>query len=495
MIRDVAEARGIGFPVFALGIIPIPRTKSAVEPLNVPVQCAGPVKDALQTGQHRRSFASPCEKDARPPLRSGAMIWPMVGGEGSEPPRPFPGSGGAVDRSRGPFATDPRVVAEQAGMVAAAWSPVGAPPSWRLTAAQFETLAEDEELLQIAAMIPGERLPPLLFEAAASLLVLELEPRPLRDWFPRVGEPQPPLDAGFRNEYRAFCLDHRERLAELCARHRYQMNEVGRCAGLLVALEPSVRDGREVVLVDVGTGAGLALHLDRYRYLFRGPGARRATVGDPDSTVMIESEVRGTLAPAVPSALPRVIDRVGIDTEPLDLRDPDVRAWLAACVPQEIGAVTRFHHAVQVAIAHPTRSVRGDACDVLPDLLAKIPDGPLVCLTDSYVHVFFDAEELRRFRVIVDQAGARRDLDWISIDPLVPMGPAADATVMGIPVPQTLLERNRREGVIGVIARLSYRHACPSGALLGLAHPSAAWLQWLAPAQAAASDPPGTDHL
>jgi hypothetical protein len=377
-------------------------------------------------------------------------------------------------------ASDPQVIAEQAAMVAAAWSPAEAPPSWRLTAQQFEALREDRELLALASTIPPDRLPALLFAAAATLLVLELEPQPLRDWFPRVGEPQPPVGAGFQAEYRAFCLEHRERLAALCAAHRYQMNEVGRCADVVPALAPAIDDGREVVLVDVGTGAGLALHLDRYRYLFTGPGERRFAVGDPSSEVLIETEVRGTAAPPVASSLPRVVDRVGIDAEPLDLADPAVRAWLEACLPQEIGAVTRFHRAAEVATEHPARTVRGDACDALAEVLAGIPEGPLVCVIDSYVHVFFDGGELRRFRALLDSVGARRDLDWISIDPLVPMGRAASASVLGIPVPPALLERNRRDGVFGVIGRLAYRDGHSQGALLGLAHPGAAWLQWLA---------------
>jgi hypothetical protein len=91
------------------------------------------------------------------------------------------------------FATDPRVVADQAGMIASAWSPAGAPLSWRLTAAQFGTLRDDEALLNIAATIPAGKLPPLLFSAAATFLVLELRPEPLAGWFPRVGEPQLPL--------------------------------------------------------------------------------------------------------------------------------------------------------------------------------------------------------------------------------------------------------------------------------------------------------------
>jgi hypothetical protein len=394
-------------------------------------------------------------------------------------------AGGSGDRA---FATEPSVVAEQAGMVAAAWSPPGAPASWRLTAAQFEALASDPELLAIAATIPPARLPPLLFEAAATFLVLELEPRPLRDIFPRVGEPQPPIDARFRDEYRAFCLDHSEQLIELCAEHRYQMNEVGRCADVVPALQAAA-EGREIVLVDVGTGAGLALNLDRYRYVFRGPGGAVATSGSADSEVVIETQLRGDGVPPVGPALPSVVDRVGIDVEPLDLADPGVRDWLAACIPQEIGAVTRFHSAIEVALAHPARMVRGDACTLLPQVLGDIPDGPLVCVMDSYVHVFFAPDDLRRFRAEVDRAGSRRDLDWISIDPLVPMGREATHSVLGLPVPTSLIERNRAEGVFGVVGRLSYRGGRRSGALLGLAHPSAAWLEWL-PVSEAGPPPP-----
>ncbi|MFI5820627.1 RraA family protein [Streptomyces rishiriensis] len=41
VIRDLAEVRDLGFPVFARGVIPLPGSKKAVEPLNTPVRCAG----------------------------------------------------------------------------------------------------------------------------------------------------------------------------------------------------------------------------------------------------------------------------------------------------------------------------------------------------------------------------------------------------------------------------------------------------------------------
>ena len=376
-------------------------------------------------------------------------------------------------------ASDAEEVARQADLVAAAWSPAGAPSSWRLTAAQFETLRDDAELMAIATAIPLDRLPPLLFTAAATFLILELAPQPLRSWFPRVGVPQPPLDPSFSGAYRDFCLDHRDQLLRLCARHRYQMNEVGRCADVVPALTPLVAEDRDVVLVDVGTGAGLGLHFDRYRYVYRERDGSRRAVGDARAPLTIEVEVRGDVPPPLPPALPRIVDRVGLDIEPLDLAAPGVLAWLAACVPQEIGAVTRFHRAAQIATNHPARTVRGDAGDVLPAVLDDIDAGRLVCIVDTYVHVFFPMDELERFRALVDAAGARRDLDWVSIDPLVPMGREATQTVLGIPVPVDLVERSRREGVFGVVGRLTYRSGRRAAALLGLAHPGAAWLEWL----------------
>ncbi|MFE2097096.1 RraA family protein [Streptomyces sp. NPDC059468] len=41
LIRDLAEVRELGFPVFARGVIPIPGAKKAVRPLNEPVRCGG----------------------------------------------------------------------------------------------------------------------------------------------------------------------------------------------------------------------------------------------------------------------------------------------------------------------------------------------------------------------------------------------------------------------------------------------------------------------
>ncbi len=371
--------------------------------------------------------------------------------------------------------TDRAVVASQARAIADAWSPDGAPSSWWLTAATFAAIAEEDVLLDLASEITQDRLPPLLLAAAVRYLAPGSD---IARHYPSPGGAQPPQDPAFGAELATFARARRDDLAGLCASHRYQMNEVGRCADVLPALGRIAQEtGRPLAVVDLGTGAGLGLSLDRYRYTYRMPDGTAHDVGDDAARVRIECVVRSG-APPVPQRIPEVADRVGVDVEPLDVADPRVLAWLAACVPPEAGAVTRFEEASALARSEPARRVRGDLIDVLPDVIASVPADVHVCLVDTYVHVFLGPADLERFDALVARIGRERDLDWVSVDPLVPLGPDARTTVQGLDVPQDWVRENRAGGVFGVIGRVSVRDGVRTASVLGRAHPGAAWLDW-----------------
>ena len=361
----------------------------------------------------------------------------------------------------------------QALTIADGWSPPDAPASWALTAQTFRAIAEDAALLGLAAAIPAERLPPLLLSAAVRYLVAQDDPQPLARYYPTPGSGQPPLDGGFRPALSAFARAQAPELARLCREHRYQMNEAGRSADVLAVLGDIAPD-RPLALVDLGTGAGLGLHLDRYRYRFgTGPGAR--TVGDPASPVLLTCAVRGR--PPVPGRVPAVAARAGVDVEPLDLADDRVRTWLAACVPAEAGAVDRFAAASAVALEHPAPMVRGDIVEDLAAVCADLPAEALLVLVDTYVAVFLTGAQRDRFRALLPELG--REVEWISVDPLVPLGPDGRDSVQGLPVPRRAMQASQA-GVVGVVGRLTVRDGAFSGRVLGLAHPGAAWLEWLA---------------
>jgi hypothetical protein len=365
-------------------------------------------------------------------------------------------------------------VASQARAVADAWSAPGAPASWWLTAALLRGIADDEVLLGIAAGLPPDRQPALLLSAAVRRLATDRD-GDLARYFPVPGTPQPVQDAGFAPALAAFARAEREELARLCAEHRYQMTEVARSLDVLPVLAAiAADDPRPLALVDLGTGAGLGLRPDRYAYLYRLSDGRELRCGD--GLLQLSCEVRGA-TPPIPPRPPVIAARVGVDVEPHDLADPATRAWLAACVPPEAGAVSRFAAATEVALADPAPIVRGDVVDALAEVVAGLPPDALVCLVDTYVHVFLGPERLAAFDDVLARAG--RDVEWISVDPLVPLGPDARTTVQDLDVPDHWIAENREGGVFGVIGRVSVRDGERRGSVLGRAHPSAAWLEWL----------------
>lgn len=370
-------------------------------------------------------------------------------------------------------------VVEQAREIAAAWSPPGAPASWRLTAETFRAIADDEILAGLAAAIPLDRLPPLLLSAAITFLVTRIDPQPLARYYPRPGGEQPPYDDGFGEALRDFGRAEGGALIDLCRTHRYQMNEVGRCADVMPVLGLIARDsGRPLSLIDLGTGAGLGLHVDRYRYRYTRADGDVHVLGDPQSPLEIACEVRGPVPVPLPDSMPAIVERIGVDVEPLDLDDSDVLAWLAACVPPEAGAVTRFARAAEVARANPARRVRGDINEVLDDLVTALPVDSIACLVDTYVHVFMPDEMLRQFSHQLDALSRRHDIEWISVDPLVPLGPHGRNSVQGLTVPGELVRRNAGQGAFGLVGRTSLRNERRTGELLAIAHPGGTWLEW-----------------
>ena len=271
----------------------------------------------------------------------------------------------------------------QALEVAAGWSPPDAPDSWRLTAALFEAIAAHDGLLNRLAALPSDRLPALLASAAVSFLVGRDGPAPLAGYFPGPGAPQPPFDAAFFPAASRFFADRLDDIAAVCHQHRYQMNEVARCSQIALGIAATAGSPTDpVALADLGTGAGLGLQLDRYRYHV-GPQA----AGPPAAELSLGCEVRGPRRPP-PIRLPPIAERAGIDVHPIDVRDAAARSWLRACAPPEASALTRRAAAIEVARQHPVRLVAGDVTEALPGVLDSFPPGRGIIVVDAYLSVF-----------------------------------------------------------------------------------------------------------
>jgi hypothetical protein len=184
-------------------------------------------------------------------------------------------------------------------------------------------------------------------------------------------------------DFIAFCREHAATLKSVMRGRATQTNEVGRCAYLWPALS-AASDGRPLALVEVGASAGLNLNLDRYFYDF-GEGR---TAGEPESRVRLAPEVREGDPPI---DLPAIASRIGIDLAPAP--DPD---WLRACVfADQPERLARLDAALAIGREHPPNLIQGDAVDLLPEVLAEIPDDvqPVVFHTAVWFYLSEDQQQ------------------------------------------------------------------------------------------------------
>jgi hypothetical protein len=365
-------------------------------------------------------------------------------------------------------------VRAQALEVAAGWSPADAPASWGLTAALFRLIAGHDRLLQRLARLPADRLPALLASAAICYLIRRERPEPLAGYFPEAGQPQPPLDRNFGPAASHYVESRLDEIMVLCGERRYQMNEVARCTQIAAGIAATAAAGAPMALVDLGTGAGLGLQLDRYQYDI---GGRRT--GPPGAGLRLRCALRGDRQP-LPAAVPPVEARIGIELNPVDLADPAALAWLKACTPPEAAALTRLTAAVEVASSHPAAVVPGDAVDELPGVLEGLPPRLPVVVVDAYLAVFLPADRRARLREIMACAARTRPVTWLSLDPLLPLGPAGRDSVQGLELPAPLIRDYAENGVFAVLAARTFDGREDRGRLLARAHPSGQWMEWLA---------------
>jgi hypothetical protein len=361
----------------------------------------------------------------------------------------------------------------QALEIATAWSSPGCPESSGLTSALFHLVSMHDRLLDMLAGMPADRMPALLASAAINFLVHRTQPEPLASYFPEPGLPQRPLDNGFEPAAADFVSDNLDEIGVLCRSHRYQMNEVARCTqiafGIAAVTSP---DTGPIALVDLGTGAGLGLQLDRYQYQVGG------TSTGPADGLSLTCELRGARRPPLPE-LPRIGRRVGIDIDPVDLRDHTAVAWLMACVPPEVSALSRLAAAIEVARRHPPPIVAGDVVATLPGVLAGLPSSMPVVVTDAYLAVFLARDQRARLFDVLASAGRSRPVTWLSLDPLVPPSPAGRDSVQGLNLPAWIVADYQQGGMFAVLGARSFDRACEAGRLLARAHPSGQWVEWL----------------
>jgi uncharacterized protein DUF2332 len=278
-------------------------------------------------------------------------------------------------------------------------------------------VAHDPELLRRIGELPGlKRQPQLVFAAARQV---GIAPGPFK-------------------RFRAELLARWDAVYPVVLARRTQTNEPGRCAALLPLLAALPQP---LALLEVGASAGLCLYPDRYSYQY---GA--SPVLDPESgpsRVRLTCAIDGNVP--VPTKMPQVVWRAGLDLNPLDVTDPDDMRWLEMLIwPGQDFRRERLAAAVDIVRATPPRLLRGDLNDSLEGLAAEAPAGATLVVFHSAVMTYLDASERAAFVATVSRLpGHWLSLEGPSVSPLggkpLPPSPHPTTTLFvveldGVPV-------------------------------------------------------------
>jgi hypothetical protein len=303
---------------------------------------------------------------------------------------------------------------------------------------------------------PEQRLPVLLLAAVHSVVLAEPDLE-LARWYPTMTAD--PLDTDPFPAFERLCVEREHQIRSIVSTRFTQTNEVGRCALLLPALGLLDAEVGALSMIDVGTSAGLNLHLDHYHYRYS-PGG---DVGGP-SPVALECGVRGAMP--VPDRLPTIAGRLGIDQHPIDLADPAEARWLMACVwPDQADRFHRIERAIEIAHQHPPEIRKADAVAGLRPAVVSAADHGHPVIVNSWVLNYLTEERRTAYVDELGSIGSERDLSWVYAE--------SPAQSLGIPFPADLADRH-----LTVLMMARWRSGVRTIDHLGVAHPHGYWLHW-----------------
>ena len=252
-------------------------------------------------------------------------------------------------------------------------------------------IAEDSELLDKIVRLPVAKRQPVLVLTCARV----------------AGVPLRPFGAA-----RADFLRLWPQIAALAKNRSTQTNDPRRSTPLVIALH-NLRG--PIALIEVGASAGLTLIPDHYSYEWNARG-RRIRLDPPagPSAVTLTAHVSGW--GAAPPTMPSVAYREGIDLNPLNVADPDDRAWLEALVwPEQTDRRELVRTAANLVESLAPKITAGDAVAEIRAAVSRArraaPKATVVIWSPA-VLVYLSPEKRAEFAAYCRRAKVL----WISLD-------------------------------------------------------------------------------
>lgn len=280
-----------------------------------------------------------------------------------------------------------------------------AAPRSRIYAAWSQAIADDDECIALIDTLPVADRQPVLVLTAARFSGLSTY-----------------------GDIRAWLEGEWDAVADVARQRATQTNDPRRTTPLLAALQAIPGP---IALLEVGASAGLGLHLDRYSHVLVDAAGVEHRVDPAEGLSTLELRcVLGQGVP-VPSRMPNIVWRAGLDRSPLHLDRADDERWLRTLIwPEEHERAAQLDAAIAIAREHPPHLVAGDAVDGLAALASHAPLDATLVVWSPAVLVYLAPIDRDRFTAAVAELPGH----WISLDGrrvLADVGRRADLLLPG----------------------------------------------------------------
>lgn len=154
---------------------------------------------------------------------------------------------------------------------------------------------------------------------------------------------------------------------------------------------------------------------EHYPILAKGPGAPGSAFPKfRDFCVAHRDEI--VPLPDLPASM-EVVWRVGVDLNPVDVRDDDQVRWLRALIfPEHVERHLQLRAAIRIARVQPPRLVEGDAADRLPELLSEAPRHATLVVFATHALYQLPRDRLVLVLKSLQRHGERRPLFCVSME-------------------------------------------------------------------------------
>lgn len=272
-------------------------------------------------------------------------------------------------------------------------------------------IASDQELLTLAATADQSQPVPNLFLAAVNFLLYKEPSHQLSHFYPNHSGTKFSKN-GLFEIFKLFCIEHAAQMTQIMNTRLVQTNEVRRCALLVPAIARVAKSVHsEIILIDVGTSSGLNLLLDQYFYQYSDGNS----IGNASSQLKIACEIKN--GHLLLNQMPKIIKRVGIDLNPIDLNDLDETLWTLSLIwPDQVERIERLKSAIQILKNNPVELLRGDATELLPAVMKNSPANFSICVMHSFVLNQFSPEARESFEKMLCFLSNERDVWRVSLE-------------------------------------------------------------------------------